>query len=119
MPVPRRRCGLSGSALRPVKAFAARYNISEAMVRKGRGRETAHDRSHARHPLPSSLDVTQEASVVGLRRDVGLSLKEALNKCIGSVFGELSRTAEFTERSGLLSAACSRPACGRQARLYL
>ena len=40
MPVPRRRCGLSGSVLRPVKALAARYNTSEATVRKGRGQET-------------------------------------------------------------------------------
>ena len=32
---------------------------------------------------------------------------EALNKSIDSVFGELSRTAELTERPGLLSAACS------------
>ena len=39
-----------------VKALAARYNISEATGRKGRGQETAHDRSHALHPLLSSLD---------------------------------------------------------------
>ena len=45
----------------PVKALAARYNISETTVRKWRGRETAHDRSNARHNLLSSLDATQEA----------------------------------------------------------
>ena len=62
----------------PVKALAARYNISETTARKWRGRETAHDRSHARHNLLSSLDVTQEALVLGLRRDVGLSLNEII-----------------------------------------
>lgn len=41
---------------RPVKELAARYSISEATVRKGRGRETVHDHSHARYPLLSSLD---------------------------------------------------------------
>ena len=87
---------------RPVKALAARYNISETTVRKGRGRETAHDRSHARHPLPSSLDATQEALMVGLRRDVGLSLNEIIEVMRRCHDQSLSRSAIY------------RPARGRQ-----
>ena len=96
---------------RPVKALAARYNISEATVRKGRGRETAHDRSHARHPLPSSLDVTQEASVVGLRRDVGLSLNEIVEVMRRCHDQSLSRSAIYRPARG--RQAPETPSCGR------
>ena len=119
MPVPRQRRGLSGSVLRPVKALAARYNSSEATARKGRGRETAHDRSHARHPLPSSLNVTQEALMVGLRRDVGLSLNEIVEVMRRCHDQSLSRSAIYPARGSQApdrpQGPCPEPVEGRSA----
>ena len=51
-----------------------RYNVTQARVRKWRGRQSMNDRSHRSHVLHTALSLAQEAMVVELRRTLLLPL---------------------------------------------
>ena len=59
-------------------ALAARYNITVDTVRRWRGREDVHDRSHTPHRLQTTLTPAQEAIAVELRRLLLLPLDDLL-----------------------------------------
>lgn len=99
---------------RPVKELSERYGVTAATIYKWRKRSTTQDYSHARHRLLSSLDAAQEALVVGLRRDVGLSLDdivEVMRRCNDA---SLSRSAIY--RCLKRHHAAGKPVKGRQAQ---
>ena len=52
----------------PAWLVAERYGISEQTVRKWRGRDDVHDRSHTPHRLQTTLTPVQEAVAVALRK---------------------------------------------------
>ena len=62
----------------PVAVLARRYGISEATVRKWRGRTDFLDRSHTAHRLQTNLTPEQEAIVVLLRKQLLLPLDDLL-----------------------------------------
>jgi len=59
-------------------ALAARYNVSIDTIRRWRGREDVHDRSHTPHRLQTTLTPAQEVIVVELRRLLLLPLDDLL-----------------------------------------
>jgi len=62
----------------PVAVLARHYGISEATVRKWRGRTDFLDRSHTAHRLQTHLTPAQEAIVVLLRKKLLLPLDDLL-----------------------------------------
>ena len=78
-----------------VADLADRYGVSHATIRKWKSRKTSNDYSHKRHNLLSSLSQAEEALVIALKRDVGLSLNditEVMNRCVNE---NLSRSAIY------------------------
>ena len=62
----------------PVAVLAKRYGITEATVRKWRGRASFEDASHTPHRLQTTLTPAQEAVVVQLRKTLLLPLDDLL-----------------------------------------
>ena len=75
---PRTRAEIKAS---PASAgvLAERYNVTVATVRKWKGREDAHDRSHRPHTLSTTLTPAQEVLAVELRRTLLLPLDDLLS----------------------------------------
>lgn len=90
-----------------VAQLAAELGVSERTVRRWRGRDQVHDRSHRRHRLGQSTTLEEEALICGLRTDVGLGLDdlvEVMQRCVNP---KLSRSAIYRclRRHGMSGAA--------------
>ena len=76
----------------PVSVLAVRYNVTEATVRKWRGRQSMNDRSHRPHLLHTTLGPVQEQIVVELRRTLLLPLDDLLALTHEFISAEASRS---------------------------
>ena len=73
------------SSPRSVAALARELGLSETTVRRWKARDRVTDGSHVPHNVHASTTPTDEALIVGLRRDVGLSLDdivEVMRRCV-------------------------------------
>jgi transposase InsO family protein len=101
----------------PVAVLARRYNITEATVRKWRGRQTFEDRSHTAHRLQTTLTPEQEVVVVELRRMLLLPLDDLLTVTREFINADVSRSglARCLQRHGVGDLAALKPAPTRPA----
>ena len=76
-----------------IAALTRRYDVTEATVRKWRGRSSFEDRSHTAHRLQTTLTRAQEAVVVELRRTLLLPLDDLLAVVREFICKDLSRSA--------------------------
>ncbi len=77
-----------------VAALAAELGLSEVTVRRWRSRQTVEDRSSRPHALKTSMTPTEEALAVELRKQLWLSLDDAL-EVLRRVKPDLSRAALY------------------------
>ena len=73
------------SSPRSVAALARELGLSETTVRRWKARDRVTDGSHVPHNVHASTTPTDEALIVELRRDVGLSLDdivEVMRRCV-------------------------------------
>ena len=89
-PATRRMIQTSG---RRVADLARELGVSETTVRRWRQRSEVHDRSHTPHVLKTSMLPHEEALALALRRDLALSLDDALEVMRRCVKPDLSRAA--------------------------
>ena len=78
---------------RSVAELARELGISETTVRRWKSRTRVEDGSHRRHNLGQSTTTDEEALILELRRDIGLSLDdivEVMKRCVNP---RLSRSA--------------------------
>jgi len=96
---PKERAEIQASS-EPVAVLAERYGVSETTIRRWRKRTGTEDRSHVRHNLGQATSPVEEAIIVELRVDAGLSLDditEVMRRCVnpklsrGSVWRALRR----------------------------
>jgi transposase InsO family protein len=99
----------------PVAVLAQRYSITEATVRKWRGREAFEDRSHTAHRLQTVLTPAQEAVVVELRRMLLLPLDDLLSITREFINADVSRSglARCLKRHGVADLTLLKPAPAR------
>jgi transposase InsO family protein len=89
---PKTRAYIQSSSA-SVTELALELGISETTVRRWKERDRTTDGSHVRHNLGQSTTAVEEALIVELRRDVGLSLDdivEVMKRCVNP---KLSRSA--------------------------
>lgn len=91
---PKTRAWLQSSPL-PIAEKARQLGVSETTARRWQARDCVTDRSHRRHNLGQSTSAVEEALILELRRDLGLSLDdivEAMRRCVNPA---LSRSAIY------------------------
>lgn len=78
-----------------VSELAAELGVSEGTVRRWKGRDTVHDRSHRPRNLRSRFDPAEEAIAVELRTHLRLSLDDCLEVMRRCVRPDISRSGLY------------------------